>query len=47
MKLRGARDGLATFKSNNQVFETHHSERDLPFHPGTPALDGRTQHVKF
>ncbi len=47
MKLRGARDRLATFKSSNQVFETHHEHDDFLFHPGTLALDVRAQLVKF
>jgi len=47
MKLRGARDRLATFKSSNRVLETHYEQDDLLSHPGTLALDGGTQHVKF
>ena len=47
MKPRGARDRLATFKSSNQVFETHHEHEDFLFHPGTLALNVRTQYVKF
>ena len=47
MKLRGARDALATFESSNQAFETHREHDDFLFHPGTQALDDRTQHVKF
>jgi hypothetical protein len=47
MKLRGARDGLVPFKSSNPVFETRYEQDDLLSHPGTSALDGRTQHVKF
>jgi hypothetical protein len=47
MKPRGARDVLTTFKSTNQVFQTHPEREVLLSHSGTQALDGRTQHVKF
>jgi len=47
MKLRVTRDGLATFGSSAQVFETHNEHDHLLSHPGTQALDVRIHHLKF
>jgi len=47
MKLRVARDGVATSKSSNQGFESHYGSNDTLSHSGTCTLGVRTQIVKF